>query len=72
MVRVIGEIGRAAGMKTIAEYVRNAAAVTVLAKLGIDYAQGYYIGRPTATPIKRSIPIPIGARPYPRKKNARM
>jgi len=70
MVRVIGEIGRAAGMKTIAEYVRSAAAVSILAQLGIDYAQGYYIGKPTATPIRRTIPIPIGARSQRGKKKA--
>lgn len=44
MVRLIGEIGREAGMKTIAEYVQNDEAFELLGKLGIDYARRYYIG----------------------------
>ena len=61
MVRMIGEIGRAAGMKTVAEYVQSGAAFTLLGDLGIDYAQGFYIGRPTATPIRKTMPVVIGA-----------
>jgi len=62
MVRMIGEIGRAAGMKTVAEYVQSAPVFALLARLGIDYAQGFYIGRPTATPIRKTMPVPITAR----------
>ena len=61
MVRLIGEIGHEAGMKTIAEYVQSAEAVSLLNELGIDFAQGYYIGRPTASPIRKSTPVPINA-----------
>jgi diguanylate cyclase (GGDEF)-like protein len=57
MVRMIAEIGREAGMKTIAEYVQSHAALKLLADLGVDYAQGYYIGRPTVVPSRRSMPI---------------
>ncbi|MGH8222339.1 MAG: putative bifunctional diguanylate cyclase/phosphodiesterase, partial [Woeseiaceae bacterium] len=62
MVRLIGEIGREAGMKTVAEYVQSAATFEILGKLGIDLAQGYYIGRPTATPSRRTLPVPINGR----------
>ena len=62
MVRMIGEIGRAAGMKTVAEYVQSGSAFTLLGSLGIDYAQGFYIGRPTATPIRKTMPVPIDSR----------
>jgi len=48
MVRMVGEVARAAGMQTVAEYVHSAATLDHLAKYGIDYAQGYYIGEPTA------------------------
>lgn len=48
MVRMVGEVARAAGMQTVAEYVHNEATLELLAKYGIDYAQGYYIGKPTA------------------------
>lgn len=62
MVRMIAEIGREAGMQTVAEYVLSAAAFSLLAKLGVDFAQGYYIGRPTATPIRRAMPAPLRSR----------
>jgi len=68
MVRMIGEIGRAAGMKTVAEYVQSGATFTLLGELGIDYAQGFYIGRPTATPIRKTMPVAIGARERKRRK----
>ncbi|MEX2124379.1 MAG: EAL domain-containing protein [Woeseia sp.] len=68
MVRMIGEIGRAAGMKTIAEYVQTGTAFTLLGRLGIDYAQGFYIGRPTATPIRKTMPVPIDARQAKRRR----
>jgi diguanylate cyclase (GGDEF)-like protein len=53
MVRLIGEIGREAGMKTIAEYVKDGPALALLGELGIDFAQGYYIGRPEAAPTNQ-------------------
>ena len=62
MVRLIAEIGREAGMKTIAEYVQTAEAFELLGKLGVEYAQGYYIGRPTATPIRKWMPVPLSPR----------
>lgn len=57
MVRLIAEIGREAGMKTIAEYVQNGPTFSLLAELGVDYAQGYYIGKPAAVPRKRTLPV---------------
>ena len=62
MVRLIGEIGREAGMRTVAEYVKDGPALSLLGELGIDFAQGYYIGRPEATPSKKTIPIPISSK----------
>jgi EAL domain-containing protein (putative c-di-GMP-specific phosphodiesterase class I) len=62
MVRMIGEIGREAGMKTIAEYVQNGPALSLLGELGIDYAQGYYIGRPAIAPSKRTMPVTLSSK----------
>ena len=50
MVRMVGEVARAAGIETVAEYVSSAATLELLAKYGIDYAQGYFIGKPMAQP----------------------
>lgn len=62
MVRMIAEIGREAGMKTVAEYVQSAPALVLLSELGVDLAQGYYIGRPTSLPLLKSMPIPLNSR----------
>ncbi len=50
MVRMVGEVARAAGIETVAEYVSSAATFDLLVKYGIDYAQGYFIGKPMARP----------------------
>ncbi|MCI0517499.1 MAG: bifunctional diguanylate cyclase/phosphodiesterase, partial [Woeseiaceae bacterium] len=59
MVRMIAEIAREAGMRTIAEYVQSHAALKLLGELGVEYAQGYYVGRPTAVPTRRSTPVSL-------------
>ncbi|KAF1719995.1 PAS domain S-box-containing protein/diguanylate cyclase (GGDEF) domain-containing protein [Pseudoxanthomonas wuyuanensis] len=46
LVRSIGQVGRALGKTTIAEWVETEAAMTQLAEVGIDYAQGYAIHVP--------------------------
>jgi diguanylate cyclase (GGDEF)-like protein len=51
MVRMIGEVANAAGLETVAEYVESAAAMSLLEKYGIDYAQGFYIGRAVPNPL---------------------
>ena len=59
MVKLIGEIGQEAGMKVIAEYVQSGPTLALLGELGIDLAQGFYIGRPVSSPTRKSMPIPI-------------
>lgn len=46
MVKSINEIGQLMGKKTIAEFVEDDATLNELRKLGVDYAQGYGIGKP--------------------------
>lgn len=62
MIRLIAEIGREAGMKTIAEYVQSAEVLEMLGDLGVDLVQGYYIGRPAKRPILKTMPIPLNSR----------
>jgi diguanylate cyclase (GGDEF)-like protein/PAS domain S-box-containing protein len=47
LVRSIHEMARALDKKTIAEFVENEAILHILQEIGVDYAQGYYLGRPT-------------------------
>ncbi len=70
MVRLIGEIGKEAGMRTIAEYVEGGPTLALLAELGIDMAQGYFIGRPTSVPTTKSMPIPINLKPREYRQKA--
>ena len=51
MVKSINEIGHVMGKKTIAEFVENDEVLHKLREIGVDYAQGYGIGRPR--PIKQ-------------------
>ena len=46
MVKSINDIGHIMGMKTIAEFVENNEIERMLAKIGVDYAQGYGIEMP--------------------------
>jgi diguanylate cyclase (GGDEF)-like protein/PAS domain S-box-containing protein len=46
LIRAAVDIARGLGKKTIAEYVGDEATVELLRELGVDYAQGFHIGRP--------------------------
>jgi EAL domain-containing protein (putative c-di-GMP-specific phosphodiesterase class I) len=48
MVEAIREVSHIMGVKTVAEWVENEETAAVLREIGIDYAQGYYFGRPGA------------------------
>jgi diguanylate cyclase (GGDEF)-like protein/PAS domain S-box-containing protein len=48
MVETIVGIARRLGQVTVAEGVEDAATLTTLRRFKVDYAQGYYIGRPAA------------------------
>lgn len=48
LVKAIVEIARALDKKIIAEFVSDKETVRLLQQFGVDYAQGYYIGRPRA------------------------
>lgn len=72
MVQMICEIGREAGMKIVAEYVQDYKTYRMLGGLGVDYAQGFYIGRPTPTPIRKSMPASCAPRKVARRGKAKV
>ncbi|MCU0527818.1 MAG: EAL domain-containing protein [Elainella sp. Prado103] len=47
MVECINRIGHVIGIRTIAEFVENEVILEKLRELGVDYAQGYGIAKPT-------------------------
>jgi EAL domain-containing protein (putative c-di-GMP-specific phosphodiesterase class I) len=46
MVEAIHRIGHVMGIKTIAESVENACILSQLSAIGVNYAQGYEVGKP--------------------------
>jgi diguanylate cyclase (GGDEF)-like protein/PAS domain S-box-containing protein len=48
MVKAIWEVGHAMGIQTIAERVETKQVLEKLGSLGVEFAQGYYIARPTS------------------------
>lgn len=62
MIKLIAEVGAEAGMQTIAEYVQDADSLSLLGELGVDMAQGYFVGRPVTKPIYKSTPISLDSR----------
>ncbi|HET6630856.1 MAG TPA: EAL domain-containing protein [Woeseiaceae bacterium] len=53
MVRAINEVGRAMGIETIAERVETRQVLDKLGDLGVAFAQGYFIARPTSVQVFR-------------------
>jgi EAL domain-containing protein (putative c-di-GMP-specific phosphodiesterase class I) len=46
VVKAIVDVARGTGRQTIAEYVGDEATLELLRELGVDYAQGFHVGRP--------------------------
>ncbi len=64
LVRSLVQIATELGKRTVAEFVQDDATLVRLVSLGVDFAQGYHIGRPTgladstALATVRSAPAP--------------
>jgi len=48
MVRSMNQVAHALGKQTIAESVENIETLDILKDLGVDYVQGYYLGKPSS------------------------
>lgn len=57
-VKALVDVSRGMGIHTIAEFVENAATVELLRRLGVDYVQGYYVGRPAKAMSKFTLGTP--------------
>jgi EAL domain-containing protein (putative c-di-GMP-specific phosphodiesterase class I) len=47
MVEAIVQVGRAIGIETVAERVETPEVLETLRRIGVGYAQGFLVGRPT-------------------------
>jgi diguanylate cyclase (GGDEF)-like protein/PAS domain S-box-containing protein len=71
MVEAINRVGHVMGIKTVAEYVSTSAIAERLVAIGVDYGQGYALGRPepltdlfsTSRREKRLMPVIRGESP---------
>jgi diguanylate cyclase (GGDEF)-like protein len=71
MVRAMVQVAQGLGMRTIAEFVEDEAIVDFLREYGVDYAQGYHVGRPV--PVEEAWPLPAdqaGVAPVTRSPRA--
>jgi Amt family ammonium transporter len=64
MVSAIAQLARSMSIETVAEYVETEEIRTRIATLGVDYGQGYAIGRPTPL-AELLLEVPVLAAAYP-------
>ena len=64
MVRAMNDIAHALGKKTIAEFVENEEAFQILIELGVDFGQGYHLGRPDVVAPCNAIAAHAGVAGY--------
>ncbi len=55
MVKSINDMGHVLGKQTIAEFVENDDILKKLQEIGVDYAQGYGVGKPRPL-AERAVP----------------
>jgi len=48
ITKAIVNLAKTLGIKTVAEYVEDEEIYNLIKECGIDYAQGYYLGKPEA------------------------
>jgi EAL domain-containing protein (putative c-di-GMP-specific phosphodiesterase class I) len=53
MVRSIADVGKVMGKDIIAEYVETEEVLAKVKDIGIDYAQGYFIGAPVPIDLEK-------------------
>jgi diguanylate cyclase (GGDEF)-like protein len=59
IVAAIAEVAAAADCETIAEHVTDYETLRLLEKLGVEYAQGYFLGKPSAQLTPTTLPLPM-------------
>lgn len=55
-IRMMVDLASTFSVETVAEMVEDRADAQILARLGVDYLQGYYFGRPGPTPLQPNTP----------------
>ena len=68
VVEAVVSIARGLGKRTIAEYVGDEETLQLLRRYGVDYAQGFHVGRPV--PVEQIEPAPAPAVAVARREAA--
>ena len=75
LTETMNHLGHMLGVRTVAEYAENAAIIELLRTIGVDYAQGHGVARPTplfaepprglllAPPSRRATAVSVPERP---------
>jgi diguanylate cyclase (GGDEF)-like protein/PAS domain S-box-containing protein len=69
LVQAIVSIARGLGQKTVAEGVEDEETLATVRKLGVDYAQGFHLGRPGPIELDRPTKAEALVKPVGRKSN---
>ncbi|MCG6936501.1 MAG: EAL domain-containing protein [Proteobacteria bacterium] len=71
LVESINNIGKVMGITTIAEYVENEEILAILHEIGVDYAQGFAVHRPSPDVFTELVKSggPLGAENVPKPEN---
>jgi EAL domain-containing protein (putative c-di-GMP-specific phosphodiesterase class I)/GGDEF domain-containing protein len=56
-IRMMVDLASTFAVDTVAEMVEDRADAQILARLGVDYLQGYYFGRPGPSPLQPNTPV---------------
>lgn len=59
LVKAMHDVCSTLNKKTVVEFVENQQALDVLKEIGVDYVQGFYIGRPELLDKERSLSLPV-------------
>jgi len=51
LVKAMNAVSHALNKKTVAEFVENENILNILTEMGIDYGQGYHLGKPLPFPV---------------------
>jgi EAL domain-containing protein (putative c-di-GMP-specific phosphodiesterase class I) len=66
MVHAIAQLARGMSIATVAEYVETEEIRTRLATLGVDYGQGFAVGKPVPlSEVLADLPLLVNADPTP-------
>ncbi len=65
-IKALNDVAQGLGKETIAEFVENASVLKLLSEFGVNYAQGYYIGKPAPELLPENSYIPTFPRSGPR------